>query len=308
MTSEISIFDPEMPKLEVPKVEVPKVEVPKVEVPKVEVPNASVLSEDSDSSIFDSIEDFFENLSFEEHPEYLLIGILILCIIAYFGYEMYKKKEGLINNIEKVNIDFNEIDMYYINIPNNTKRGVDFEKSCKENELSVNRYEGIDSKDITNEMVEQILSSENSGDFKKSVLENNRENIEFLGSFLSHIGVYQEFMESNKPYCIICEDTVTFNTPSFKNSLNKYMEHMPRDWDIILLGNKGSGENLTSKHNIIYNIEELDNNNCYMINKSSCKKLLENLMDPRWYLDWSISELAKNGFIKIYGLTEPLVI
>ena len=83
---------------------------------------------------------------------------------------------------------------------------------------------------------------------------------------------------------------------------------MPRDWDIILLGNKGSGENLTSKHNIIYNIEELDNNNCYMINKSSCKKLLENLMDPRWYLDWSISELAKNGFIKIYGLTEPLVI
>ena len=86
------------------------------------------------------------------------------------------------------------------------------------------------------------------------------------------------------------------------------MENIPNDWDIILLGNNVKDSTLTSKNDIIYNIEELDNINGYMINKNSCKKLLENLVNPRWYLDWSIGDLAKNGFIKIYGISEPLVI
>jgi len=266
------------------------------------------IKQSSDKTIFDTIGDFFGSL--EDNPEYILIGLISICILGYFGYDFYKKEEAL-KNMKKEdpqNIDLNDIDMYYINSDSDTKRGIDFEENCKEQEIAANRYSAIDGKDIPNELIEQILGSPNSADFKKSVLENNRENIDYLSSFLSHVGVYQEFMESNKPHCIIFEDNSKFNTPSFKKSLNKHMEHIPRDWDIILLGNKGTGQNITSKDDIIYNIEELDNNKCYMINKNSCKKLLENLVKPRWYLDWSIGDLAKNGFIKIYGISEPLVI
>ena len=171
----------------------------------------------------------------------------------------------------------------------------------------MNRYESIDAEDISNEAVDQILSTPNSADFKKSVLENNRENIRFLCSFLSHVGVYQEFMETKNPYCIIFEDSVRFNVPSFRKSLNNYMKHIPNDWDIIILGNKGEGQG-TTKDSIICNIDEVEDNKCYMINKNSCKKLLDNLVNPRWYLEWSMGELSRNGFIKIYGVSKPLVI
>ena len=304
MASESSVFDPDVT-VDIPKVEQLKIEQPKIEQLKIEQPKI----EKSDKSIIDSITDFFENLSFENNPEIILMGVIGICLVGYLGYDIYKKEEALENSKkeDKQNIDFNDIDMFYINSDKNTKKGIEFETNCKKQNLDVVRYTNIDGEDIPNELIDQILGTPNSADFKKSVLENNRENIDFLGSFLSHIGVYQEFMESNKPYCIIFEDNVTFNSPSFKKSLNKHIENIPKDWDMIILGNKISNNN-TIKNNIIYDINELENNNCYMINKNSCKKLLENLVNPRWYLDWSIGDLAKNGFIKIYGITDSLVI
>ena len=171
-----------------------------------------------------------------------------------------------------------------------------------------NRGIYIDGENIPDEFIDQILGTPNSEDFKKSILENNKENISFLAKFLSHIGVYQEFMESDKPYCIILEDNIKFNSPNFKKLLNKYISEIPNDWDIIMLDDKNNGTNKQINDNIIYNIDEINQLNGYIINKNSCRKLLENLVNPRWYLEWSISDLAKNKFIKIYSFTNPLII
>ena len=93
-----------------------------------------------------------------------------------------------------------------------------------------------DGRRVSDELIEEVLGHPRSEDFKNSILMDDRKNIGHFGCFLSHIGIFQEFMKSDKPYCIIFEDDAEFKTDTFKRDVNRHMGNVPDDWDIVLLG------------------------------------------------------------------------
>ena len=318
MDSEKSIFDPTV-KVEEMKVEGKKVEQPKVEQPKKKT---STVLTTSDKSFIDEISDYFEKLSVDgmsiddlsiddlsiEH-----IVIVIICCIIGYGVYNYINKEGF-KLFEKQNIDFKDIDMYYINLDRATKRRAEFERQCKEQNLQVKRHEAVDGRRVSDELIEKVLSHPRSEDFKNSILIDNRMNIGHFGCFLSHIGVFQKFMESDKPYCLIFEDDAEFKTDTFKRDVNRHMGNVPDDWDIVLFGfhtaddlHYGKNQKTFLKDNIFHKLEHWTGTHAYLIHKKSCEKLLEKLVHPEWYLDWAISGLATEGKFNVYAVFKPIV-
>ena len=237
--------------------------------------------------------------------------IILLCLISLFA--LYRQ-EGFMNIFVTKNIDFKDIDMYYINLDRADKRRSVFEEESQKQGLQVKRFSAVDGQTIPDETVKEVLPHPESEDFVNSVLVDDRKNIGHFGCFLSHIGVYQEFMDSTKPYCIIFEDDCEFKTTSFKKDVNKHMGNIPKDWDIVLFGfhtaddlHYGKNQDTYLKDNIFHQLEHFTGLHGYMINKRSCETLLNNLQAPSWYLDWEIGNLVKEGHLKVYAVFEPLV-
>ena len=323
MTEEKSIFDPDV-SLELVKVEPVKVVEPNVEPPKVEPPNIEpvkiepvkvepmtdlILSDTSflDSTL-DSIKSFF--YPFEENIGNIVIVILIICIICYVIYEFVKSKGYLV----KKHINFDDIDMYYINLDRATKRRDEFERQSKQQGLDVKRYDAVDGRKVPDEIIEQVLGHPNSEHFKQSILINDRRNIGHFGCFLSHIGVFQEFMKGDKPYCLIFEDDAEFKTDDFKADVNRHMGNVPADWDIVLFGfhtaddlHDKKNQKTFLKDDIFHELEHWTGMQGYLINRKSCEKLLQKLIHPQWYLDWAIADLTSEGDFKVYAVFKPIV-
>ena len=244
----------------------------------------------------------------------IIVIIIISIIISIYVYNHRYNYEGFMNIWSSTHIDFNDIDMYYINLDRAHKRRADIEKQLYDQGLQVKRFSAIDARVIPDKAVAKVLQHPRSKDFLQSVLINKRKNIGHFGCFMSHVGVYHEFMKSDKPYCIIFEDDAEFKTSTFKSDVNKHMGNVPDDWDIVLLGfhtaddlHYGKNQDTFLKDNIFHNLEHFTGTHGYMINKKSCAKLLEKVITPGWYLDWEIGNLTKEGHFKVYGVFEPLV-
>ena len=103
---------------------------------------------------------------------------------------------------------------------------------------------------------------------------DNRINIGHFGCFLSHVGVYNKFMKSDKPYCLIFEDDAEFKTSTFKEDVNRHMGNVTDDWDMVLFGfhtaddlHYGKNQNTYLKDNIFHNLEYFTGLHAYLINK-----------------------------------------
>jgi len=261
--------------------------------------------------IKDPVMDVYKSL--EENKEVItifviMIGLIIFVLVANSG------KEGFLNYFQRSNINFDDIDMYYINLDRAHKRRIEFETQSNNQGLDVKRFPAIDGREIPNEVIQEVLHHPRSENFLQSVIVDDRKNIGHFGCFLSHIGVYQEFMKSDKPYCLIFEDDAEFKTTTFKQDVNRHMGNVPEDWDIVLFGfhtaddlHYGRNQETFLKDNIFHNLEHFTGLHGYMINKKSCQKLLEKLQHPEWYLDWEIADLTHEGHFKVYGVFEPLV-
>lgn len=289
-----------------------------VEVVQVGIPNNNVPKEIStalvkldDSHWWNDVQDFF---SPKQHPERIVI---LGAIVAIIGYYCLSTQTKLLNDIIQEryhNIDFDDVAMYYINLDRSTKRRAEFERQTYEQGLNVTRFPAIDGRKIKNEIINQVLGHPRSARFKRSVLLNNRKNIGHFGCFLSHIQVYRTFLKTNKPYCLIFEDDAEFKTLTFKKDVDTHMGNIPNDWDIILFGfhtaddlHYGKNQKTFLKNNIFHKLEHFTGLQGYMINRQSCEKLLNKLVNPTWYIDWEISKLASNDEFNIYGVYKPIV-
>jgi GR25 family glycosyltransferase involved in LPS biosynthesis len=255
----------------------------------------------------DPIREFIIN-----NQEYIVYGGILVILIV--GIILLYHKEGFTNIFYKDIIDFDNIDIYYINLDRAHKRRHELESQFKEQGIKATRYSAVDARALPNEAVANILHNPRSQHFLRSVLVDNRRNIGHFGCFLSHVGVYQEFLKSDNPYCLIFEDDAEFKTPTFKRDVNKHMRNVPDDWDIVLFGfhtaddlHYGKNQDTFLKDNIFHDLEHFTGLQGYLINKRSCKKLLDKVANPEWYIDWEIANLTKAGHFKVYGVFEPLV-
>ena len=260
-----------------------------------------------DSSINSFIDKFIDKI---ELKDLLIIGliIIILSLISYFIYYKFFKitfNETLFSNMA----------MYYINLDRSTNRKRSMEIMSAKQGINPERFSGIDGKllDLDDPKYEKALKK-----IKWWFLIENRKNVGHFGCYLSHMAVFEKFLKTDKEYCFILEDDAEILVTDIKREIIKNMNNLPRGWDILLLGyevNGGpngykevrEGNKDTKLKNGLLNLNYFTGLQGYIIKRKSAKKLIENLQELDWIIDWNMCYLAKRGILNIYGVYPPIV-
>tara|TARA_B100000963_G_scaffold292892_1_gene263180 strand:- start:158 stop:1120 length:963 start_codon:yes stop_codon:yes gene_type:complete len=241
----------------------------------------------------------------------LIIVLVSICLLGYFSYKLY-------NKYVTINVDYTVFDtmgIYYINLDRSLDRRKNIEKMCMEHEIKATRFPAIDGKklDLDDPKYEKALQK-----IKWWFLIENRKNVGHFGCYLSHMKIYETFLQTDKEYCLIFEDDAEFITPYLKRDIVHNMNNLPREWDILLLGyevNGGpngyrevrEGNKDTKLKNGLLNLNYFTGLQGYIINRKCAKKLIENLQVMDWIIDWNMNYLARDGMLNIYGVYPPLV-
>jgi len=259
----------------------------------------------------DSIDSFINKFIDKiELKDLLIIGliIIILSLISYFVY--YKFFRFVVDETL-----FDNMAMYYINLDRSSNRKRSMEIMSAKKGINPERFPGIDGKllDLDDPKYEKALKK-----IKWWFLVDNKKNVGHFGCYLSHMGIFEKFLKTNKEYCFILEDDAEILVTDIKQEIIKNMNNLPREWDILLLGyevNGGpngykevrEGNKDTKLKNGLLNLNYFTGLQGYIINRKSAKKLIENLQELDWIIDWNMCYLAKRGILNIYGVYPPIV-
>jgi len=244
----------------------------------------------------------------------IVVAAIILIVILLLGYISYRIYDYYLT----INVDytiFDNMGVYYINLDRSHDRRKNIEKMCMEHEIKATRVSAVDGKklDLNDPKYAKALQK-----IKWWFLMENRKNVGHFGCYLSHMKIYETFLQTDKEYCLIFEDDAEFITPYLKRDIVHNMNNLPRDWDILLLGyeiNGGpdgykevrEGNKDTKLKNGLLNITYFTGLQGYIINRKCASKFIENLQELDWIIDWNMAYLARKGLINIYGVYPPLV-
>jgi GR25 family glycosyltransferase involved in LPS biosynthesis len=215
--------------------------------------------------------------------------------------------------------NFNECIIYYINLESSYDRRKHMESQTARENLAITRFDATNAKNIDISLYDEFLVNKNKsiyGTDMKQYFKDNPTKIGHFGCYLSFLGVMKKFLKTNKEYLIIFEDDAIICN-NFTEQLVNRVKLVPDDWDIILIGYKTSPE--TSYYLHTHMNDNIIINNGYMplfvfngmhgmlYTRSCVNKLLKLLVPMDWMIDFHISSLAIQNYIKIYGLVHPLI-
>ena len=124
---------------------------------------------------------------------------------------------------------------------------------------------------------------------------------------ISHVEIYKKVLENNYKSVLILEDDALFED-NFIEVLNKYMESVPEDYDLLFL-NDGCG--LHSKNIVSDKIwyREYTSRTCcsYIVSNKCCNKLIPTIIPFEHSIDWQINHETSNKALIIYWC-EPTIV
>jgi len=257
------------------------------------------------------VDPLFNNLIDLLESKDLIILLLIIIIVSLISYFIY-------HNFFKIEIDdslFDNMGIYYINLDRSIDRRENIEYMCQRHGINPERFPAVDGKllDLDDPKYQQALKK-----IKWWFLIENRKNVGHFGCYLSHMSIFEKFLQTDKQYCFILEDDAEIITSNLKEGIMKNMKNLPSDWDILLLGyevNGGpngykevrEGNKDTKLKNGLLNLKYFTGTHAYILTRNCIKKLIENLQVMDWIIDWNIAYLARRGLVNIYGAFPPLV-
>ena len=199
------------------------------------------------------------------------------------------------------------IDIYIVNLDKDKDRMSNMKKELKG--IKYNRFSAINGKllDIDELKKNGTLKMDyNSFKYSKN---NNKDTLKgSIGCALSHINLWEKLINIKKDHFIILEDDCKI-PKNFLIRINRYLEDVPNNWDIIFLG----GSRIYAKkisNNVLGPVYINSWMNCglfsYIIKRSSIKKLLNYSLPINTYIDMQINKEYGNG-IKAYYIYPLLV-
>lgn len=178
--------------------------------------------------------------------------------------------------------------IYIINLKKDKDRLEFQNKQFKNENLKYERVDAIYGKDLSDKERYKY-----SGNYFNYI--TNTPSI--IGIFLSHLKIYKKIVNENLPYALIMEDDVKF-LKNFRTKLNKLLNNLPDDYDIIHCGCDGFSCEINKKINNNINLintklNKTNNNNdyekynlikpntlivggwCYLISNKKAKEMIE---------------------------------
>jgi glycosyl transferase family 25 len=218
----------------------------------------------------------------------LIIFVNFLYIIYYYNKE-----------------NFNDLNfkMYVISL-----RREDRLKNIEDQQTKINHNIEIidavkgDKLDLDNMINDGIISSS----WKNGVEYKKRE----VGCYLSHYNIYNKILSDREPgYTIVFEDDFNVIVDHFIINVNKIVELLNDDFDIIFLGNHTKNHGKLLNDNIFYldQNELLIGTHSYIINNKNIEKIIRFTKNIDMAIDWKLSTLGKNNDLNILVVYPTLV-
>jgi len=235
---------------------------------------------------------------------FVIIFSIIILLSVIYGLYIYNKycieKFQDENNI----IKRDEFDCYIINLQRNKERLDNITKLYKNSDLyqpDFIRIEAVDGNKIdtklyvTDEIYNGIVEIDKTG-----IRKNSKQLTKgMIGCYLSHLEIYNQFINSNKQYAFVLEDDASFNNDIYNIGIKNVLKDVPNDWDIILLGRIGFNE--INKDTYVQ-MSEFWGTWGYIINQKGAQTMITYGNIPiTIQIDAKMIALAKEGKLKIYG-------
>lgn len=197
-------------------------------------------------------------------------------------------------------MEFN-VPIFFINLERSNDRRKNILKMLKKKEIDGIITKAVDGNDLN---IEE-LKKNGTYDVNYAVKKFSRDlSPNEIGCALSHLNIYTKIVDENIAACIICEDDINL-VEDFKKKINKVLDELPSDWELVYLWYR-TKEFRTISDNIISFPSKTHIPGgavCYMLKKSGAKKLLKEAFPIHYPSDSLIGRGYRWG-IKTYG-TDP---
>lgn len=221
-----------------------------------------------------------------------LIFLIIITVInlKFFDYSKLEDK----------------LKIYLINLDNNNRRLYSFKQEFNNTDLKRigwTRFSAINGREInlknylSEVLYDEVINNESNG-YRTSHPQLTKGAV---GCFLSHVGIYRLMLAENVKYGLILEDDVQFIQKDILNTLNKIIQDVPYDWDLILLGHRTY--KFENNPGNFYKVRRFYLLHAYIINKKGINKILtyiqQNPLDKQF--DHYLSDMASKNQLNIYA-------
>lgn len=222
---------------------------------------------------------------------YIFLLFILSLNLKINKVEHFYQKESLIN-----------YPIYWINLDRSPNRKKKLMKKFDEYNIENYRIVAIDSKKL----------KLNNFNLKKNILNQNSKNE--IACSLSHLKAIKTSYLKNDKISLICEDDVCLDLlPHWKNSLNKIINKLPKNWEIINLAPSNKSFIATAINDV--NLFKKWNKNhfgaiCYLINYKGMEKIVNKLklLDKIKYNDHGkfVADEIVYKYLNSYTITKPL--
>ena len=133
-----------------------------------------------------------------------------------------------------------------------------------------------------------------------------------IGCYLSHYKIYNLIKESqsSSDYTIIFEDDFKITSTHFLDDIEKALDNIEDDFDMLFLGNLNNNHGVKIKDNIYYvdKNEQLIGTHAILINNKNIEKIIKVTSDIDMAIDLKIDSLVKNNKINVLVMYPTIVI
>ena len=132
-----------------------------------------------------------------------------------------------------------------------------------------------------------------------------------IGCALSHMCIWLDILydaatSSSQRYLVMEDDTIL--PRRLLASVNKALQSVPADWDIMLLGCRIPRPSMVTKHTTHVDIQLFQGTHAYLVSEAAVRKIFENGALPlSLQIDAYLSALSQAKKLKIYALPKRLV-
>lgn len=123
-----------------------------------------------------------------------------------------------------------------------------------------------------------------------------------VGCYLSHLRAWRAVAASGAPYGLVFEDDARVPV-RVRDALQRAVEGLPPDWDILLLGHEGEGERAGPG---VLRMRRFLRLHAYAISARAASRLPDAMLPIRQQVDWELSSRIPGG-LRVFATDPQLV-
>jgi glycosyl transferase family 25 len=193
---------------------------------------------------------------------------------------------------------------YIINLNRSKERYECIKKHLNGLGLNIERIEAVDGSTLSQEEIDKKVDLES---YRTFFLHSPKRGT--IGCSLSHIKVWERFLQSDFEFAMIFEDDVSFDPKNLKIVIDDLVKNKEL-WDIVSFEIHRNGripltiKKLVNDHHLCVFLTKATHSGAYMINRKGAKNLLEKALPIKMPVDHYFTRDWELG-IKFTGVENP---